>query len=86
MMRSSRSKGTARLARKPKRSSNSAHARRVSSLFEIFGICIGSRLVAARPTTPSPSRGGLAAQGVDQFLFHVIGGAQVKLFGGSSYS
>ena len=81
-MRSSRSKGTARLARKPKRSSNLAHARRVSALFEDIGDL--DRFTARRrPAHHSVSQPRwIGAQRVDEFLFHMIGGAQEKLFRG----
>ena len=46
----------------------------------MLGTCTGSRLAAARPTRHPPDAVD-CTQRVDQFLLHVIGGAQEKLFG-----
>jgi hypothetical protein len=46
------------------------------ALLRYWETTTGSRLTAARPTTPSPQTGWTVAQGGDEFIFHMIGGAQ----------
>ena len=43
---------------------------------------MGSRVDAARPTNSVSQVRRIGAKRGDEFLFHVIGGAEQKLFGG----
>ena len=75
-MRSSRKRGTARLARKPKKFGAIGRiARRIgSALREYWGPGLVRGFAAAGPNrTPSPRRGGLLRSAVMSSYFHVIG-------------